>query len=356
MRNYAASWRGLLALLLLLVLQGCSNQYQQAYENNFKRVTANLEAIGKALDDEDPMLTNALIIKKYAKSLAEKHPEYEDIATQLGRAATRGGAPYQGLKKRLQSMPQKVENSHQYELANTELKQLNMAVDPLIFNDSLLDVVNTLADLSGGDLNRISIPKDTAVSTLAGGQVPGSYLVGNPSYGQWKQDSSGGSFWEFYGQYRLFSDLLGGPGYYGGRIGYDDWNSSPRYSYYRDYGSDLYGSRSDQEFRRTRDSKMESKGVKHAKPSLKYGSPVGQKRHSNYVAAKKDASATAGRKYGASGGPKHYGGKTDKRSSSAFSSFRSNKNAGNSGKRSSSIFGASSRNSSRSSRSFGRGK
>ncbi len=40
---------------------------------------------------------------------------------------------------------------------------------------------------------------------------PAGYeYVGNPRYGSWQQNSSGGSFWVFYGQYRLLSDLLGG--------------------------------------------------------------------------------------------------------------------------------------------------
>ncbi len=37
---------------------------------------------------------------------------------------------------------------------------------------------------------------------------PGYAYVGDPNYGQWRQDSSGRSFWVFYGQYRLLSDLL----------------------------------------------------------------------------------------------------------------------------------------------------
>lgn len=38
---------------------------------------------------------------------------------------------------------------------------------------------------------------------------PGYAYVGDSNYGRWKQDSSGGSFWEFYGKYALLSSLLG---------------------------------------------------------------------------------------------------------------------------------------------------
>ena len=39
---------------------------------------------------------------------------------------------------------------------------------------------------------------------------PGYSYVGDPKYGTWRQDSQGGSFWEFYGKYALFSSLFGG--------------------------------------------------------------------------------------------------------------------------------------------------
>lgn len=39
---------------------------------------------------------------------------------------------------------------------------------------------------------------------------PGYNHVGNPKYGRWATGSSGRSFWEFYGQYRLMTDLFGG--------------------------------------------------------------------------------------------------------------------------------------------------
>ncbi len=38
---------------------------------------------------------------------------------------------------------------------------------------------------------------------------PGYQYVGNQQYGRWRNDANGGSFWEFYGKYALFSNLLG---------------------------------------------------------------------------------------------------------------------------------------------------
>ncbi len=38
---------------------------------------------------------------------------------------------------------------------------------------------------------------------------PGYQYLGNPEYGNWRQDRSGNSFWEFYGKYALMSQLFG---------------------------------------------------------------------------------------------------------------------------------------------------
>ena len=74
---------------------------------------------------------------------------------------------------------------------------------------------------------------------------PGMVYVGDTSTGEWRQDSHGNSFWEFYGKYRFFSDLIGGPTPYHYRYEYDDWNRGYRYGhkpYYSTYnGQPRYG-------------------------------------------------------------------------------------------------------------------
>ena len=50
--------------------------------------------------------------------------------------------------------------------------------------------------------------KDGVLDTQA--SPPGYNFVGDPAYGSWRQDSQGGSFWEFYGKYALLSSLFGG--------------------------------------------------------------------------------------------------------------------------------------------------
>lgn len=65
---------------------------------------------------------------------------------------------------------------------------------------------------------------------------PGYNMVGDSRYGRWRNDSSGRSFWEFYGQYALISHLLGGSPIYR-----SDYNN---YTNYRSQGRPYYGSQS----------------------------------------------------------------------------------------------------------------
>ncbi|MCP4629334.1 MAG: hypothetical protein GY850_38395 [bacterium] len=80
--------------------------------------------------------------------------------------------------------------------------------------------------------------QDGKESSTAG---PAGYeYVGNRKYGSWQRDSSGNSFWVFYGQYRLISDLLGGGRIY--RNGYDSYRSRrsrgmPYYGPKNEYGT-----------------------------------------------------------------------------------------------------------------------
>ena len=66
----------------------------------------------------------------------------------------------------------------------------------------------------------------------------GLAFVGNPQYGRWQTDERGVSFWEWYGLYRLFGDLLGAGGhpYYYRRDEWDTWSTRYRGQPY--YGED----------------------------------------------------------------------------------------------------------------------
>jgi hypothetical protein len=73
-----------------------------------------------------------------------------------------------------------------------------------------------------------------------------SRYVGNSQYGHWNTNSSGDSFWEFYGKYAMISSMVGlmtGPIY---RTGYYDYHSNYRgVRPYYGSGSQTYGTFSD---------------------------------------------------------------------------------------------------------------
>jgi uncharacterized membrane protein YjfL (UPF0719 family) len=67
---------------------------------------------------------------------------------------------------------------------------------------------------------------------------PGYEYVGNERYGSWHTDSGGRSFWVFYGQYRLLSDLLGGVPVFLKQHRIYTSRSSPYFGPNREYGTE----------------------------------------------------------------------------------------------------------------------
>lgn len=65
----------------------------------------------------------------------------------------------------------------------------------------------------------------------------GMEMVGDARYGEWQQDSTGNSFWHYYGQYAFFNSLLGNDRYYY-RSDYDDYRAWRRD---RTSGAGVYG-------------------------------------------------------------------------------------------------------------------
>ncbi|MDQ7091272.1 MAG: hypothetical protein Q9M50_11685 [Methylococcales bacterium] len=357
-RDSISKWLVSLVMVgLLLLLSGCGNDYAERVQKDYSLTEQQLNTLGKKLDTGQ--LINTQIIGTYSKKLATLKPDFKSVADAMAKDATRQGTLYQGLSERLKKINRKPDNKQQFQAAYQSLVSIKMGSDPIVFNDALIDLINTLAQLSGGKLDTVSIPKDSKAAHVRGETiVPGSYLVGNPSYGQYKPDSSGRSIWQWYGQYAFFSSLFKGNSYNQNPISYSQWNSRSHYSYYRDYGRRTYGSRNDQNKTATRTAKMRDKGLKPAKPKKQYGSAQGRKRISTYSKQKSKLSQ-AGKKYGSTNaGGRHADKAVSKRSSSLFSSKKSSGSSSSSSstskrsspsKRSFSLFSSSSRSSSRSS-------
>ncbi|VAX30466.1 hypothetical protein MNBD_NITROSPINAE05-83 [hydrothermal vent metagenome] len=60
----------------------------------------------------------------------------------------------------------------------------------------------------------MALAAKTADGKVTTTPFPNGYqYVGNPEYGQWRQNDSGGSMWEFYGKYMLMSQVMNWAGY-----------------------------------------------------------------------------------------------------------------------------------------------
>jgi hypothetical protein len=80
----------------------------------------------------------------------------------------------------------------------------------------------------------LAIKKDGKLSSSV--SPAGYQYVGDSKYGQWRTNSRGGSFWEFYGKYAFFSSMFGG---FNRPIYRNDYNS---YRQHRSRNTPYFGS------------------------------------------------------------------------------------------------------------------
>lgn len=134
---------------------------------------------------------------------------------------------------------------HQYRVIQEdksgELKEYTtgwLEVGKQTFNSHVNDMgMEIVARDSTGNLSKAAAP-------------PGYHnYVGNAKYGQWQTNSSGGSFWAFYGRYAMMSSMFNMMAYPARRSYYNDWRGSYHgtgRSYYgpKTQGSSYYGTNS----------------------------------------------------------------------------------------------------------------
>ena len=278
--------------LLVLVLGACSGEsLRSRIDAAIVRLDAAVARLGDELDAG--RLRNAELMRQYADRVRDARPDLRDLVEVLAREGTRDGTMYRSLGTRLddvrKALPDTGARDEAYAGAVDELNSLARAVVPAEFDRALADPLNVLADLSDGALPRVDAIS-AAASQRANAATDlgvGSQLVGNPNYGQWRTDSSGTSFWVWYGQFALMRDLIGGP-----RIGYGAWAGGRDYSYYHDYGRRNYTSPS----ARQRQTQVESTARrKFTSEGRAFRSPYARQRQgaSSNVARAKFASASS---------------------------------------------------------------
>ncbi len=237
----------LLLASVLVFVTGCSDpEYDNASQLLEKagKDISRLETLLKADEargykSTTPFeLPNIKYLKEYAHILKQSDPDLSNLIATLEAEGTVRGGSFTFLRKRLTNAQNTFANDGKKSRiavsdVASEAASVSGAADPTVFNDSLVDVINVLADMSKGKLPKLKFAK-----TEDQNMPPSQHLVGNPTYGYWS-NSGGSSFWQWYGQYRLFSDIAGwGTGYQFNR---DRWYRNRSASYYGDVGRHYYG-------------------------------------------------------------------------------------------------------------------
>jgi len=219
-----------------LLLVACGDERSDRLQANIKTADYLIQNLGSYLDDN--RVRNAVVLGQYAKLLAKQKPDLSPLLNELAKDATRSGPMYRSLTDRISTLKEQPDVLGDIEAQLFESETLIEASDQTLFSDALSDPINVIADMSDGRLARVnaisqaqSLQANAAEDTGAGSQ-----LVGNPGYGNWQTNSSGMSFWHWYGMYAMFSAISPRP------IGYNNWSSHRDYSYYNDVGRNRYTS------------------------------------------------------------------------------------------------------------------
>jgi len=228
-----------LLIAAVFLLSGCSDPELEKATNTIKQAEFELGRLEKSLaGGSADELPNLRYLKQYADIVRRIEPDMNELISTLQAEGTTAGGLFTSLKNRLANAKQFLSEDAQASRAaamavSAEAAAIALAAKTDIFNDALVDVINVLADMSKGKLPKLKFA-ETSDKTMP----PTQHLVGNPAYGNW-QTRSGGGFWVWYGQYRMFSDVLGwNRGY---RYNQNYWYRSRSASYYGDVGRHYYG-------------------------------------------------------------------------------------------------------------------
>ena len=228
------AWKLISLFCLFSLMLGCESKEertQQTIKYTLEQASQEINTLGDALDNQQ--IRNAKLLSEYGKVLSQTNPQLSAIAELVAQDATKQGPLYQNLLTRLNELKTPDPTLSSAEIIE-QASLLKEAASLSLFADALTDPINVLADMSNGSLARVGAinkaAEDAANGDLAGA---GNQLVGNANYGQWQTNSNGISFWQWYGMYRMFGDVVGA-------IEYGSWSKRRKYSYYNDYGRKRY--------------------------------------------------------------------------------------------------------------------
>ncbi|WP_231373959.1 hypothetical protein [Aureivirga marina] len=171
-------------------------------------------------------------------------------------------------------------------------------VSPTFFENNINNLGMALVTKTDGKLDKIASPAGF------------NNYVGNPKYGEWKTNSSGESFWSFYGKYALLRDILGFNSYPVYRTSWYDYdrNYRGRSSYYGS-GKYSYGTKSTRNTSSTwasKPSSFKSKVRSQVKRSAAASSSRSYNANSRY--SKSNKSTRSSSRYNSSSSSRSRGG------------------------------------------------
>jgi len=253
--------------LLMILLAGCGDPVLDQIERQLPVTEQRLNQLKSAISDSK--VSNAVLISEYADRLKQQKPHLSNIIDELAKESNTSGRLYNSLIERfnlVKSSPDQFANSQE---RYDELLSIIAAADPTLFSDALSDPLNVLADMSDGELARVNALSKAQSMAANGAQDfgVGEQLIGNPLYGSWQQDSSGMSFWAWYGVFSLIDDVFD---YKRKKRYYSHWGKYRSYSYYNDVGRYNYSSPKQKKFSNQLNAKtrksFERKGQKFTSP------------------------------------------------------------------------------------------
>ncbi|MFT5421610.1 MAG: hypothetical protein ACI9D5_002368 [Candidatus Endobugula sp.] len=278
----AISLRIILMVLTATVMLSCTSKEEkivQELTGYHSQVEQKLSALRIHVDKG--RLRNILILNTYADVVQKDRPEMRELIDALRMDTTSKGPVYQSLVLRLSEAKKKIPSVAKAGVGaskqlTSEFNSLMYAASIEQYNLMLTDAINVLAGMSNRKLGRIN-DRSKASANLGVAPPAGSELVGNPTYGSWQSNSSGTSFWAFYGQYAFFSRLFSGPVYY------SSWSTNRYPSYYNNAGRNYYTSPSHQQ----RYQKTEARVKKnYAKQGKSFKSPYAKSSSSTLSGSK----------------------------------------------------------------------
>ncbi len=305
-----------------LFLTGCTSdeeKWAKQLQQQALLAEKDVSRLKKHIDSD--FIPNTGILKEYASYIRTNKPKAASLARALSKDASSNGPIVMSLETRLADaqtdiMEVTAMGEEQVNNVYQEMLAIQEAAKPDIYGMILSDPINVLADMSEGKLARVAAMSKEASSRInqADDFGAGSQLVGNPQYGNWRENSSGQSFWHWYGQYAFFSSMFGRPIYY------NRWAGGRDYSYYHDYGRSAYTSpsqrRSQQTVERNTSNKFKSTG-------RSFKSPYAQTKQTSAAVAKRQT------KFSARPKPKLASKSTSKSTTSSYrnSSYQSSRSS-----------------------------